>query len=276
MVKKIRAIKAASAKAAVPPKPIEPPKSKTSIYLVLLAIIVLTAIALMVNQKIKSRQQPARGTVNQTTSQADQAKKPMEKSDIQALIVRVGNLIMVNSNEEPTIATVQDADALRKSNPLFYKDAENSDRLLVWSDKAVLYSTRLDKLLAVMPIMGGQAGMVGPTSTSTQATAAAVTSTLESEKAIIEVRNGTKTAGLAKAMANALKAEGLKIGAVGDMYEKNHSKTVIYRLTKEDMPATMAALESVARNADIVQPPEGNFGFKGDFVVVVGSDYVKP
>ncbi|MDD5437603.1 MAG: LytR C-terminal domain-containing protein [Patescibacteria group bacterium] len=275
MIKKPRTIKAASAKAAAAqPKPIEPPKTKTSIYLVLLAIIVLTAIALMVNQKIKSRQQPAQNSATQT-AQTDQAKKAMDKSDIQSLIARVGSLIMVNANEEPTIATVQDAEALRKSNPVFYKDAENGDRLLVWSDKAVLYSTRLDKLLAVMPITG-QAGVIGPSSTSTQATLNSTTSTIASEKATIEVRNGTRTAGLAKSMASTLKAEGLKVGIVGDLYEKDHAKTVIYMLTDKDMPATLNALETVTRNAEVTKPPVGNFGFKGDFVVIVGSDFVKP
>ncbi len=277
MIKKPRTTKAATAKAATAPKPIEEPnKSSNSIYLVLLAIIVLTAIALMVNQKLKTKQEPGSKAPVAATNQAAQTKKPMDKSDISALISRVGSLIMVNTNEEPTIATVQDAEALRKSNPVFYKDAEDGDRLLVWSDKAVLYSTRLDKLLAVMPIVGSQAGIVGPNSTSTQAAQASATSTVASEKAVIEVRNGTKTAGLARSMANALKAEGLKIGIVGDMYEKDHSKTVIYRLTDKSMPATLGVLEALTKGAEVSSPPVGNFGFKGDFVVVVGSDYVKP
>jgi hypothetical protein len=279
MIKKTRATRTSGAKAAAatPPKPIEQPKSKISIYLVLLAIIVLTAVALMINQKIKSRRPPVNNTAPSVSTQTDQPSKTMGKSDISSLIARVGSLIMINANEEPTIATVQDAESLRKSNPTFYKDAEIGDRLLVWSDKAVLYSTRLDKLLAVMPIMNSQAGITGQSATSTPSTiSSATSSTVASEKAVIEVRNGTKTPGLARSMSSLLKAEGLKIGVVGDMYEKDNTKTIIYKITDKDLPATWAALQKVTKVSEYSQPPVGNFGFKGDFVVVVGSDFVKP
>ncbi|MFA6099718.1 MAG: LytR C-terminal domain-containing protein [Patescibacteria group bacterium] len=277
MIKKTRTPKAAGTKAAavVAPKPIETSKNKMSIYLVLLAIVILTGVALMINQKIKSRQSATKSSASVAASQSEQAKKPLDKSDISALIARVGSLIVVNANEEPTIATVQDADALRQSNPVFYKDARNGDRLLVWSDKAVLYSPQMDKLLAVMPILGGQTSMILGSTTSTAANASSTASTLASEKATVEVRNGTRTAGLAKSMANLLKAEGLKMGVVGDMYQKDAKTTVIYKLTDKDMPATLAALKKVTK-AEVFQVPVGNFGFKGDFVVVVGADFVKP
>lgn len=275
MIKKQRTSKASGLKAVAASRLNEASsKNKTSIYLVLLAIVILTALALMINQKIKARQNIAKPAASVTASQDEQAEQPLDKSGISALIARVGSLIVINANEEPTIATVQDADALRKSNPVFYKDARNGDRLLVWSDKAILYSPQMDKLLAVMPILGGQTDVFG-SATSTSANASSTVSTVESEKATVEVRNGTRTAGLAKSMANLLKAEGLRMGIVGDMYQKDGKVTVIYKLTDKDMPATLAAIKKVTK-AEAVQVPAGNFGFKGDFVVVVGTDFVKP
>jgi len=86
------------------------------------------------------------------------AQKPMPKvvaltaDDITTLIAKVGRHIVIKADEKPTVATIQDAGILRTQNPDFYKDAKNGDRLLIWSDKAVLYSTTQDKILSVLPI----------------------------------------------------------------------------------------------------------------------------
>ena len=91
-----------------------------------------------------------------TTTPASQ--KPMPKvvaltaDDISTLIAKVARHIVIRTDEKPTVATIQDAQILRTQNPDFYKDAKNGDRLLIWSDKAVLYSTSQDKILSVLPI----------------------------------------------------------------------------------------------------------------------------
>ncbi len=74
--------------------------------------------------------------------------------DLETLLERVSRLIIVPRGETPTVATVDDANAMRLQDPSFYRDAENGDRVLVWSDKAVLYSMSHDALLAVLPIAG--------------------------------------------------------------------------------------------------------------------------
>lgn len=279
MIKKQRTPKNAGVKAAATPQamPEEPGKNKASIYLVLLIIIILTAVALMINQKLKAGQTP-KNNQPAVAEQGNEVKKPLDKSDISSLIARVASLIIVNPNEEPTIATVQDAEALRKSNPAFYKDAQNGDRLLVWSDKAVLYSPELDKLLAVMPILGGQAGITGQSATSTQSNlqATSTASDIASEKAVVEVRNGTTTPGLAKTAADLVKAKGIKVTLIGDAKSKGFAKSIIYKMSDKPLPLTLAALQAVIR-AEVKQPTaEEAKGYKGDFVVIVGSDFVRP
>lgn len=248
-----------------------------TIYIVLLIVVVLTAFALMINQKLKAKPTPA-GQKTDVAAQAPSDKgKTMEKSDVVALINRVASFILVKSDEEPTVATVQDADALRKSSPIFYKDAQNGDRLLVWSDKAVLYSTTLDKLLAVMPMPAQETSNFGQaTSTASNTQATTTTSTIKAENATVEVRNGTTTVGKASTMSSLLKAQGLKVLTIGDAKIKTYPKTVIVKASSNaaSMPATLAALQQ-ATNAEIVDLPAKEVASKADFLVIVGKDFVK-
>ncbi len=253
---------------------IEPPKrvsNKNFFFIAIILVVVLTAFVLMaINAFKKNDGNLAKGGQNVAASQ--QGGQNIKSDDVQGLLNRISQLIIVKSDEQPTVATVQDAEILRQGNPLFYKDAENGDRLLVWSDKAVLYSTKMDKLLAVMPISSEQGS---PTSTSatpvTQATTTA--STVESEKANIEIRNGTLTAGLGKKLANSLKEQKFTVGTVTDAKKKDYSQTVVYKANKsKPLDATMTALVQ-ATKAKVVEDLPGETGVNGDVVVVVGSDF---
>ena len=253
-------------------------KNSAVFYVILLLVIVVTAAILMVmNQfKSKTRTQDSQEVVKKEV--VDKAI-PMEKNDILALISRVSNLILIKAQEEPTIATVQDADSLRKSNPSFYKDAENGDRLLVWSDKAVLYSTKMDKLLAVMPIFGNTANTLNISATSTpqtsSSTIAVATSTVQTENAVVDVRNGTNVAGRAKTMANLLKAQNIKTGLIGDAINRDYDITVIYNLSDKPLIATLKALVDATKGQvkAISDAEKSAYKGMGDIVIVVGKDF---
>ena len=70
-----------------------------------------------------------------------------EAADLEGVNERVARHIQVTDGETPSVATVQDADRFQYGQsgvlPLCF---QNGDRLLVYSDKAVLYSTSQDKL----------------------------------------------------------------------------------------------------------------------------------
>ena len=58
------------------------------------------------------------------------------------IINEVAAKTAVNTSESPTIATVTDADQLRKANAAqaeVYKDAQNGDYVLLYSDKMIIY-----------------------------------------------------------------------------------------------------------------------------------------
>lgn len=48
------------------------------------------------------------------------------------------------------VATVQNVDALRKQNPVFYKLAKNGDIVLIYQNQAILYDPVIDKVLDVI------------------------------------------------------------------------------------------------------------------------------
>ncbi len=61
---------------------------------------------------------------------------------------RVAKHILVNKDPAPTITTLDNIEALRQSNPAFYKDVQDGDTLFLWQDKAILYSSKRDIVLA--------------------------------------------------------------------------------------------------------------------------------
>jgi hypothetical protein len=253
-------------------------KSSIMLYVILLLVIVVTAAVLMVMNQFKHKPQVQNSKEAEKREVVDKAV-PMGKNDILALISRVSSLILIKGQEEPTVATVQDADSLRKSNPSFYKDVENGDRLLVWSDKAVLYSTKMDKLLSVMPIFGNTANTLNVTATSTPQTAsttvAVATSTVQTENAVVDVRNGTTVGGRAKLVANLVKAQNIKTGLIGDAINKDYDATVIYNLSDKPLTATLKALVDATKGQvkAISDTEKSAYKGMGDIVIVVGKDF---
>lgn len=89
------------------------------------------------------------------------------ESDIRNLIEAVGELMVLPSNEVPTIATVSDPSALK--NQIFFSEAKRGDKVLIYTGakKAILYDPVINKIINITPVnMGEQskAGETGPSS----------------------------------------------------------------------------------------------------------------
>jgi LytR cell envelope-related transcriptional attenuator len=227
----------------------------TIIGIVVIAAVVILAKNFLTNE---NSDQPA------SQPQAEQLAEVEGETDLEKLVNRVATLIEINRSEEPTIATVQDPALLKTGQPEFYKEAEVGDRLLVWSDKAVLYSTSKDKLLSVMMIAEPEDAIIDEEP--------AITSTIEDEAPTINVKNGTLTGGVAGKMKTLLVGEDIPVASIGDAKLKSYEKTVIIQLTDKEMPATLKALKDTT-GAEVTEPVDGETGLLGDFIVIVGSDF---
>lgn len=73
-------------------------------------------------------------------------------SELQDTIKAVGKLIVLPTNETPTLATVTDPDKLK--DQAFFANAKKGDKVLIYttSHKAILYDPTQNKIVEVAPI----------------------------------------------------------------------------------------------------------------------------
>lgn len=89
------------------------------------------------------------------------------------LATKVGMLIVLPTDEVPTVATVSDPEALK--NQAFFQNAKVGDKVLIYTNakKAILYDPVLNKILNVAPLNIGESQKVvapKPSTTTTEPT----------------------------------------------------------------------------------------------------------
>lgn len=72
------------------------------------------------------------------------------------LVAKVGAIVQLPKDEQPTIATVTDVSKLQ--GQVFFTNAKNGDKVLIYvkAAKAYLYSVSMNKILEVAPITVNQ------------------------------------------------------------------------------------------------------------------------
>ncbi|MBP9864715.1 LytR C-terminal domain-containing protein [Patescibacteria group bacterium] len=203
--------------------------------------------------------------------------------EISALIARISRLIVVKQDEAPTVATIQDVSLLRQQDPKFYKEAENGDRLVIWSDQAILYSTKQDRLLAVVPVsLPPSTG----SATSTQQVNTAISesnimNSIKAEGATIEVRNGSGVPGMGKIVVDKLKALGFNVLPAKDVTAgkeayANIAGTIIrWDADSSRFPQTDKMLTTLESVQDKGTANSLETGVKGNYLVIVGGKFQK-
>jgi hypothetical protein len=80
-------------------------------------------------------------------------QQEMAKLEVQALLDKIGKLIVLPVGEEPTVATITDADALKKEQQ-FYQDASTGDKVVIYvqAKKAIIFNEAKNILVNVGPI----------------------------------------------------------------------------------------------------------------------------
>jgi hypothetical protein len=197
-------------------------------------------------QKMKSSPQSAQANAR------EEAKK---------LVAEVSKLISVPSDEDPTVATVEDSEKL-KSTP-FFANAQNGDRVLIYSTakKAIIYRPGENKIIEVGPISIG---------TPSASVASATTTT---DKISFVLYNAAGINGLTKKYEAELtsKVAGSQVLTRDNATKRDAETTVLVVLNKE----RSAQADQIAKALGIsVSPlPAGETVPKtGDFLILVGQD----
>ncbi|EKD80522.1 MAG: hypothetical protein ACD_40C00069G0001 [uncultured bacterium] len=76
----------------------------------------------------------------------------MAQKEVESIVAKLGELIMLPEGEEPSVATVLDRDKL--ADQPFFAQAENGDKVVIYTkaQKAILYRVEAHKIIEVAPI----------------------------------------------------------------------------------------------------------------------------
>lgn len=61
------------------------------------------------------------------------------KSNSDDLIEKLSNFVLLDRQQEPTIGTIENIETLKNNNPELFKNAQNGDRLIVYTDKVIIF-----------------------------------------------------------------------------------------------------------------------------------------
>lgn len=220
-------------------------------------VVLVVVVAMAIGAIYLWITQPASQTTIQSPTADASPKTELRAGDVAA---RVAELIIVNPDEKPYVAAITDIAAVRQANPVFYRDAEAGDRVLIWSDKAIIYSPTKDKLVAVMTAQVSGAP-IAPEST---------TSTMAAEDVTIEIRNGSGIVGAARRLQTTFKDAGLTVSKIGDARTRQE-RTLVIDLSDGKAPVTVrTALELTGGVAGSV--PDGEPGSSAGVLVLLGME----
>ncbi len=180
--------------------------------------------------------------------------------EAQDLVKKVGQLMYLPTDEQPTIATVSDYTKLQ--NQPFFKNAKNGFKVLIYTKakEAILYDPFSNKIV-----------FVGPLNT-TQTTQTQQQSQTQTQPVNIAIYNGTPTQGLTAVIAQELKK---KLSYVTIVQKSNASvyypKTLVVDVTgnHQSAAAQMAAFLGGVVNTTL--PSGEKSPTNADIVVILGK-----
>lgn len=176
-----------------------------------------------------------------------EAQQEMNEQKANEVIEKVGQLMILSTEEKPTVATIQDAMALAKDQP-FFRDANNGDKVLLYRDKAIIYNPTENMIVNVGPVFAQN---------------------LAVETIALDIRNGTGVSGEAGKLANELDTNSnYRVVSVGNANNSEYKETVVINMREKNIDALVEELD-----AKIVESmPEGEVATSADVVVIIGRE----
>ncbi len=76
----------------------------------------------------------------------------IQQKQVDAILKDLNKLILITEEEEPTVATILDVEVLRQDNPEFYKNAQDGDILIIYSQRAIVFRRDKNMIVNVAPV----------------------------------------------------------------------------------------------------------------------------
>lgn len=132
----------------------QPKKNNKKKFVLVIAILIVLAAFVWL---LVSLRQAKEEIAHLSTPEAQQE---INRKEVEELVSEVGQLINLPEGQ-PTVATIQDVEALAQQQP-FFLGAQNGDKLLIYETKAIIYSPITHKLINVGPVYAQPAGDSSP------------------------------------------------------------------------------------------------------------------
>lgn len=156
---------------AVKTKPIKKGKGKR-VFLLLLSYIIVALIVWQIQSQF---------------SNSPERQQELARQEVQAIVDKVGEIMILPTNEFPQMATVDNAAELSKTQA-FFASVENGDKVLIYlqDQKAIIYRPSTDKIVNVGPVVADNNQAQQPARTSapvnnTKATSSSSTADSDSD-----------------------------------------------------------------------------------------------
>ena len=136
-----------------PSRPAAPKKKRGKGGNLILIIAVIAALGLFAWAEMQRRETTQQ--LQQTKQELEEIQRSTQRSGqeiAREVLDKVTKHIRIDTEPEPTVATITDIDALRLTNE-FYNKAENGDHLIITETRAVLYDPEADIVLDVVPVV---------------------------------------------------------------------------------------------------------------------------
>jgi hypothetical protein len=234
-------------------------KQSNNKILWIILVVLLVALAVVSYNYFRLSRQTAR--LNTTEGQKEVVKKEVDE-----LVKKVSKLIVLPTNEVPTVATITDASGLSKTQP-FYTGASNGDKVLIYfqAQKAYIYSPSKEMLVNVGPVYIEQ-------NVSSSTTTSATTEEQKKEVLNIEIRNGSNTSGSASQMSEKLKANtNYNIVGVNNAVTSTYKNTILVDMTNGNKAVLLGILEKELNLKAISILPNGEKTSTADVLFIIGE-----
>jgi len=188
-----------------------------------------------------------------------EAQKQLAEQEISDIVNKVKRHMQLSESDTPSVATIADVEKLSKQQP-FFQNAANGDKLLVYKDKAIIYSVDKDLIINV-----------GPVTIDDSQKPASVEEPKQEEKIdviSIEIRNGSGVAGQASTYAETLKGNSkYNIIKTADAAKTDYAESVIVNLGNKDISGLLEG--DKFKESQVL--PEGEKPSLADVLIILGN-----
>jgi len=125
----------------------QPASSASKSYkIIVIVALIVTAIAVGIAAFSYNDAQSAK-------EQSTEAVAERNLEETEQVVSELGSILLLNNDQEPTVARVEDPSVLQESNPDFYKDITVGDYLVLYPQRAVIYRSSERKIINIAPII---------------------------------------------------------------------------------------------------------------------------